>query len=124
LEGRELAVAYHAADVLVLPSDHEPWALVVEEAIAAGMTVVTSDVVGAARELVADRVSGRIFLRGDRDSLQQALEDVTHPNRIDSYKTEATRELQRYREKVDPVAEIRRALLDAGVLTTRAGNLP
>jgi glycosyltransferase involved in cell wall biosynthesis len=118
LEGRELAVAYHAADVLVLPSDHEPWALVVEEAMAAGMAVATSDIVGASHELIADGVSGRIFLRGDPDSLRRALDDITHPDQIDQYKTQATAALERYREKVDPVIEIRRALRDAGVLGT------
>ena len=125
LEGRELALAYHAADVLVLPSDREPWALVVQEAMAAGLVVVASDVVGAAYELVADGISGKIFLRGDCDSLRRSLEDVTHPDRISSYKAESTVALRRYREEVDPVAEIRRALGDAGVLSSaHAGDRP
>ena len=125
LEGSELALAYHAADLLVLPSDREPWALVVQEAMAAGLVVVASDVVGAAHELVADGVSGKIFLRGDCDSLRRSLEDVTHPDRINRYKAESTMALQRYRDEVDPIAEIRRALGDAGVLSfAHAGDRP
>ena len=116
IEGRELVVAYHAADVLVLPSDREPWALVVDEAMAAGLTVVASDVVGAAHELIVDGESGRVFLRGDASSLKSALEDISHPDRIENYKTAATEALKRYREVVDPIAEVRRALCDAGVL--------
>lgn len=116
IEGRELVVAYHAADVLVLPSDREPWALVVDEAMAAGLTVVASDVVGAAHELIVDGESGRMFLRGDASSLKSALEDISHPDRIENYKTAATEALKRYREVVDPIAEVRRALCDAGVL--------
>jgi glycosyltransferase involved in cell wall biosynthesis len=117
LERGELALAYHSADVLVLPSETEPWAVVVQEAMAAGLPVVASDVVGAAHELVADGVSGRIFESQNCDALRAAIEDVTHPNRISSYKQQATIALQRYREKVDPVAEIRRALRDAAVLS-------
>lgn len=124
IEGRELVSAYHAADVLVLPSDHEPWALVIDEAMAAGCAVVASDVVGAARELVVDGTSGRIFVRGDLSSLRTALEDITHPDRIENYKTEATAALKRYRKVVDPIAEVRRALFDAGALgLTSTGSL-
>src|SRR5439155_19337196 len=75
LDGPEPALAYHAADVLVLPSDHEPWALVVQEAMAAGLPVVASDVVGAAYELVTDGVSGKVFPAGDCSALQKALEE-------------------------------------------------
>jgi glycosyltransferase involved in cell wall biosynthesis len=123
LDGPELALAYHAADVLVLPSDHEPWALVVQEAMAAGLAVVASDVVGAAYELVTDGVSGRIFPAGDCSALQKALEDVMHDERIDAYKREATTALEAYREQVDPVREIRRALVDANVLHSLASNI-
>ena len=65
LEQDELKSAYHASDVLVLPSDFEPWAVVVQEAMAAGMVVVASDAVGSAHELIADGLSGRIFPPGD-----------------------------------------------------------
>jgi glycosyltransferase involved in cell wall biosynthesis len=118
LEGRELAVAYHAADVLVLPSEHEPWALVVQEAMSAGLVVVASNIVGAAHELIVDGVSGKIFPAGDSDALQRTLEEVTHPNRIDNYKAEAVCALERYRNEVNPVAEVRRALENVGVLSS------
>jgi glycosyltransferase involved in cell wall biosynthesis len=117
LEGSELALSYHATDALVLPSTSEAWSLVVVEAMAAGLTVASSDVVGAAHELVVDGVSGRIFLRDDLNSLQQALEDITHPEQIDRYRREARASFQAYRKNVDPVSEIRRALRDAGVLS-------
>jgi glycosyltransferase involved in cell wall biosynthesis len=115
LSGQELALAYHAADVLVLPSDFEPWALVVQEAMAAGLVVIASDVVGAAREMIVDGISGRIFMHGSRQSLSQALEDVTQPNHIDVYKSKAADSLREYRERVDPVAEVRRAILNTEI---------
>lgn len=116
LESDEVNNAYHMANVLVLPSDHEPWAVVVQEAMSAGLPVVASDVVGAAHELVTDGVSGRIFASGDCISLRNAIQDVTHEEHIKSYKQQALAAVRHYREQIDPVGEIRRALVDAGVL--------
>lgn len=118
LDGNEPALAYHAADLLVLPSAQEPWALVVMEAMAAGLPVVASDVVGAAREMVEDGISGRIFASGDVTNLADALRDVTLANKIDQYKMHAVSALANYRKKVDPISEIRRALNDVGILPT------
>lgn len=120
LERDDLIRSYRAADVLVLPSDKEPWALVVQEAMAAGLAVVASDVVGAARDLITDGTSGRIFAAGNIESLQQAMTDVTAAGRLDAYKEQSKASLRAWRERTDPVAEIRRALLDAGVLTEPA----
>ena len=39
----ELPAYYHAADIIVLPSEWEPWGLVVNEAMAAGVLPVVSD---------------------------------------------------------------------------------
>jgi glycosyltransferase involved in cell wall biosynthesis len=116
LEGIDLRSAYHASDLMVLPSEREPWALVVQEAMAAGLPVIASDIVGAAHELVNDKISGRIFRSGDCTSLQSALRDVTDPTHLAKYKEQTKKALIRYREEVDPVREIRRALVDAGIL--------
>src|SRR3954467_13823779 len=72
-----VSALYRLSDVLVLPSDYEPWALVVNEATAAGMAIVASDVVGATPELVRDRMNGRLFPRGSLPALNEALMDVT-----------------------------------------------
>jgi glycosyltransferase involved in cell wall biosynthesis len=47
----ELPAIYGACDVLLMPSDYEPWGLVVNEAMACGMAVVVSDHVGAGPDL-------------------------------------------------------------------------
>ena len=62
---------YHAADVLVLPSESETWGLVVNEAMAAGTLPVVSDRVGCAPDLVHDL--GEIFRCGDVTDLADAL---------------------------------------------------
>jgi glycosyltransferase involved in cell wall biosynthesis len=119
LEQDELKLAYHASDVLALPSEHEPWAVVVQEAMAAGLAIVASDVVGAAVDLVADGVAGRIFPVGSVEGLRQALLEVTDNKRIDDYRTHSREALEEWRRRVDPVSEVRRALMEADVLTTQ-----
>jgi glycosyltransferase involved in cell wall biosynthesis len=113
LEQQELAAAYHAAEVLVLPSDREPWGVVVQEAMAAGLAVVAS----AADEIVRDNLSGRIFPAGNLNALENALLDATETNRLKTYREQSRSALCEWREHVDPVNEIRRALADVGVLT-------
>lgn len=116
LDGDALIHAYHAADVLVLPSDYEPWALVVNEALAAGLVVVASDVVGAAYELVRDGRNGRLFKVGDADALTAALRDVTDPEAIERYRAEVGPALADWRRRADPVEGIRQALRKVGLL--------
>ncbi len=116
VDGDEASTAYHAAQVLVLPSDREPWALVVQEAMAAGLVVVASHIVGAAHELVEDKVSGRVFPAGSVEELAEAIRDVTAAAEIERYVEKASQALDRYRQVTQPVKEIRRALVDAGVL--------
>jgi glycosyltransferase involved in cell wall biosynthesis len=118
LEQEEVTLAYHSADVLVLASDREPWAVVVQEAMAAGLAIVASNVVGAAHELVKDHVSGRIFEAGDVATLVEAFADVTRKDTIETYKERSRAALDDWRNANDPVREIRRALTDVGVLST------
>lgn len=68
---RELPAYYHAADILVLPSQSEPWGLVVNEAMTAGVLPVVSDQVGCGPDLV--RGLGEIYPCGDIDALAAAL---------------------------------------------------
>jgi glycosyltransferase involved in cell wall biosynthesis len=67
----ELPSYFHAADILVLPSETEPWGLVVNEAMAAGTLPVVSDRVGAAPDLVYG--IGEIYPCGDVTGLASAL---------------------------------------------------
>ncbi len=64
---------YALADVLVLPSTFEPWGLVVNEAMSAGLPVVASDGVTAAVDLVRHGENGFIFPAGGVDALAGCL---------------------------------------------------
>jgi len=113
-----LSALYRACDALVLPSDYEPWAVVMIEAAAAGLAIVSSDVVGASPEMVREGVNGRTFKAGSVDALEQALLDVTSPDCTDEMKQRSADVLKAWRETSDPVAGFRAALRFAGVLRT------
>jgi len=76
---KQVRLAYHASDVLVLPSGSEPWALVINEAVASGLAVVATTVVGAAAELVQQGVNGHRVPPGDVNALAAALGRVMAP---------------------------------------------
>lgn len=114
-EPMDVAGLYASCDVLVLPSDYEPWGVVVAEACT-HLAIVASSVVGAAAELVEDGVNGRIFPAGNGSRLADALLEVTSADRIDRMKAASPGLLEVWRRTADPVAGLRRALEDAGVL--------
>lgn len=107
---------YRLADVLVLPSDYEPWALVVNEAIAAGLALVVSDAVGAAPELVREDINGMTFPAGNAQLLQSCLLKVTAGETIDRLKAASPHILQHWRATADPVKALNQALADSGVI--------
>src|SRR5579862_3160936 len=69
----ELPALYDLCDVFVLPSEHEPWGLVVNEAMNAGKPVVVSDRVGAGPDLVEDGVNGFVYSTRDSAALTDRL---------------------------------------------------
>jgi glycosyltransferase involved in cell wall biosynthesis len=83
-----LPAVYTAADLLVLPSQHEPFGVVVNEAMLCGCVVAVSDRVGARFDLVRHGETGFVFPVGDIDALSRTLQDAF----------EDRRQLQRIRE--------------------------
>ena len=67
VSSRELRNFYHDADVFVFPTNFEGRALVVGEALASGLPVLTTDASGA--EDMVDETCGRIFSPEDLDAL-------------------------------------------------------
>lgn len=69
----ELPAFFHLADVFVLPSQHEPWGLIVNEAMAAGLPVIVSSDVGSHIDLVTDGLTGYVYPVGDIPALTHSL---------------------------------------------------
>src|SRR6266513_5588165 len=76
-----LPSVYTAADLTVLPSEYEPFAVVVNEASCCGCPVAASDRVGATTDLIAPVNPDFVFPCGDvpalTELLQRALSDPT-----------------------------------------------
>jgi glycosyltransferase involved in cell wall biosynthesis len=71
------------SDVFVLPSRHDGWGLVINQAIGAGLPIIASSAVGAAVDLVRDGENGIIFPSGDEESLTKAMRSIAEsPDRI------------------------------------------
>jgi glycosyltransferase involved in cell wall biosynthesis len=69
----QLPAVYASADLMVLPSEYEPFAVVVNEAMCCACPVIASDQVGAARDLVAPVYREFVFPCGDVDALAATL---------------------------------------------------
>jgi glycosyltransferase involved in cell wall biosynthesis len=72
----ELPVFFSLATVFVLPSQDEPWGLIVNEVMNSGCPVILSDDVGCQPDLVNDGVEGCVFPVGDVNALKDALRRV------------------------------------------------
>ena len=70
----QLPAIYASADLLVLPSEFEPFGVVVNEAMCCACPVVASDRVGASRDLVAPVCPDFVFRCGDVDALAELIQ--------------------------------------------------
>jgi glycosyltransferase involved in cell wall biosynthesis len=69
----ELPRVCAASDLFVLPSEQEPWGLIVNEVMCAGLPVVVAEEVGCVPDLVHDGRNGLLVRAGDVESLTDAL---------------------------------------------------
>lgn len=65
---------YAAADLFVLPSRHEPWGMVVNEAMASGLPVLATRRVGAAQDLTIEGQDGFVVQEDDADAMASAID--------------------------------------------------
>ena len=71
-----LPAIYSGARAFILPSAFEPWGLVVNEAMAAGLPVLVSNRCGCAPNLVRDGVNGFTFDPHDQQGLARLLGEL------------------------------------------------
>lgn len=69
----ELGRYYAASDLFVLPSNHETWGLVVNEAMQFGLPVIVSDQVGCRHDLINPKTTGFVFPSGNEKILADQI---------------------------------------------------
>ena len=74
LSGRELLDMYAISDVFVLASSFEPWGLVVNEAMAAGLPVIATERVGCVDDLVVNGETGLVILAESTEILTDSMQ--------------------------------------------------
>lgn len=67
---------YAMGDIFVLPSEFDPWGLVVNEAMLFSMPVIVSDRVGAGADLVQDGITGFVYPVGEIEQLASHLVEL------------------------------------------------
>lgn len=80
---RELARLFRAADLFVLPTRYDIWGLVVSEAMAYGLPVVTTDRCVAGLELVENGVNGYIVPIEDPAALAEKIQRTLDADRME-----------------------------------------
>ena len=72
----QLASYYALAETFVFPSHTDTWGLVVNEAMACSLPVISSEAAGCTADLVQDSWNGRVVRRGDVAQLASAMEEL------------------------------------------------
>lgn len=76
MDNKKLPQVYQENDVFVLPSEIEPWGLVVEEALNNGAPVLVSDRVGCGPEIVNES-NGLVFKFDSEEDLLSKIEKIS-----------------------------------------------
>lgn len=106
IQKEDIVKYYKLADVFVLPSFNEVWGLVVNEAMACGLPIISSKLAGATRDLVKDGINGYSF---DPDNIEELTEklktilgnnELTNKMRAESLEIIKDKTPQNYAEKI------------------------
>lgn len=90
---KELVELYALADVFVIPSENEPFGLVLNEAMNGENAVIASSEVGGAFDLVQEGKNGVIFTSGSAAELEEAIAKLTSSAELRKQYGRASREL-------------------------------
>jgi glycosyltransferase involved in cell wall biosynthesis len=93
--GASLARAYASADIFVFPSAFESFGLVILEAMACGIPVVSAQV-GGAQDMIEEGVSGYTFEVNDVNKLVAGVRAiVSEPGKLDRMRVDARNQAER-----------------------------
>lgn len=85
VEMKDLPKYYGIADIFTLPSLEEAWGYVVNEAMACGLPVIVSNIVGAAGDIVDDGKTGAVVPSGNAKALADAMKRLIDDKNLRTY---------------------------------------
>lgn len=106
----ELPAFYAVADVFVLPSENEPWGLILNEVMCAGLPVIASDKIGAVPDLVRHGENGFAFSSGSTAELSECLSRIMKDAEMRKRMGEASRKIIEHWDYESCVVGIREVL--------------
>lgn len=93
---QELFQYYKAADLFILPTREDVWGLVINEAMACGLPVITTDRCGAGVELVKEGKNGCIVKAEDENALAESLRKMLYSGNLERQGRCALRTMKKY----------------------------
>ncbi len=79
---KELAKYYQASDIFVLPTREDVWGLVINEAMAFGLPIISTNKCNAAVELIENNINGFIVDVEDINSLKEKIDLLLHNKKM------------------------------------------
>lgn len=107
---------YHDVHLLLHLASLEPWGMIVQEAAAANLPMIVSDVTGAAPDLVENGKNGFMVPVDNAEAAREALLNVTDPMQYPQFVEHAKQTWVQWNEKSDCVKGFRAAMTKIGVL--------
>ena len=84
IQPENLPSIFGKSSIMIIPSEFEPWGVVIHEACASGLFIICTFECGAAFSLVEDGWNGRIIPSGDSFKLMNAMQEAHQIMREDS----------------------------------------
>lgn len=111
----DLRLCYYASDIFVLPTHHDPWGLVINEAMACALPVITTDAAGASLDLIKN--NGYVIRSGDVRSLSSAIEALMDAKLRKAFGEESRRIISKwtYKESLESFQNMIRYLTNEDV---------
>uniref|UniRef100_A0A7V2ZK50 Glycosyltransferase family 1 protein n=1 Tax=Ignavibacterium album TaxID=591197 RepID=A0A7V2ZK50_9BACT len=106
LNQSELPEVFVLSDIFVLPAVNEQWGLIINEAMCAGLPIITTNVVGAAPDLVKNGINGFTFNPGDINELAEKILVILNDEKLRKTMSEKSKEIiskWNYRECIDGI---------------------
>ena len=120
----DLPELFAGADVFVMPSRHDGWGVVMNQAIGAGLPIIATEAVGAAHDLVRHGVNGLLVPTENVPALAGAMEQLTREPSLRNAMAAKAADMRAWLDPTTGVRELVAALASRPGLADHRVHLP